>query len=58
MNTFRDFARTCAELEAEKSRKGKISILARYLGGLEPEEAAIAALMMVGRTTPERGRTR
>ncbi|MEM3032190.1 MAG: ATP-dependent DNA ligase [Nitrososphaerota archaeon] len=54
MSAFREFTRLCSALESENSRNNKVLLLANYLRTLKPEDVAPAALMMIGRTAPER----
>ena len=50
---FSDLAGLCKALEATTKRKEKISLLSKFLRGLEPSEVSPAVLMVVGSIFPE-----
>ncbi|MDJ0269525.1 MAG: ATP-dependent DNA ligase [Aigarchaeota archaeon] len=51
------FVELCEKLEKTPGRNQKIQLVAAYLRTLSPEEAKIAAYMLVGRATEEKGKT-
>ncbi|MCX8203236.1 MAG: ATP-dependent DNA ligase [Nitrososphaeria archaeon] len=54
--TFGTFARVCGILESTPSRSEKVRIAAQYLKSLDPDDAAVAAMLIIGRTVRERER--
>ncbi|MEN3047177.1 MAG: ATP-dependent DNA ligase [Candidatus Caldarchaeales archaeon] len=54
--SFKAFARVCGLLESTPTRSEKVRIAAQYLRSLDPEDAAVAAMLMIGRTVREKER--
>ncbi len=53
---FRDFAEVCEKLAEISERNAKIQLVANYLRSLSPEDARIAAYLLVGRPSGEKER--
>lgn len=53
MALFRELTELCERLKEVSSRKDKISLIVRFLKGLEPLEAKHASRLLIGRPLPE-----
>ncbi|MCS7132807.1 MAG: ATP-dependent DNA ligase [Aigarchaeota archaeon] len=50
---YSELAKTCGVLESLSGRKDKVAQVVKFLKTLSPAEAPPAALLLIGRTTPE-----